>query len=245
METGATPQRRWIAEAAAGDERVEAELIARWESGEPLQYVLGRWGFRGLDLAVDPRALIPRPETEVLVEVALSLVRNPRVVVDLGTGSGAIALAIAAERPKAQVWAVDSSPDALSLARANDPEGTVTFLEGEWYDPLPSELAGAVDLIVSNPPYVTEAEFEELDPTVRDWEPKPALVSGPTGLECLEPIVEAAPGWLSPGGVIALECAPHQADDVISLCEAASLNQATAHHDLAGRLRVVTATHSG
>lgn len=238
----ATPQLTWIAEAAAGDAALEAELLARWEAGEPLQYVLGRWGFRGLDLAVDSRALIPRPETELLVEVALSLARNPRAVVDLGTGSGAIALAIATARPRAQVWAVDASADALSLARANDARARVTFLEGEWYDPLPSELAGGVDLIVSNPPYVSDAEFEALEPAVRDWEPKRALVSGPTGLECLEAVIEAAPGWLAPGGVLALECAPHQIETVISLCESASLAGTIAHNDLAGRLRVVTAS---
>jgi len=219
--------------------------LARWQAGEPLQYVLGRWGFRGLDLAVDRRALIPRPETEVLVEVALSLARNPKVVLDLGTGAGAVALAIAAERPGAQVWAVDASADALSLARANDADGRVTFLEGEWYDPLPSELTGRIDLLVSNPPYVSEPEFDGLDPTVRDWEPRSALVSGPTGLECLEVIIEAAPGWLVAGGLIALECAPHQVDAVISLCETASLSGATAHPDLAERLRVVTATRLG
>ena len=239
-----TPQLTWIAEAAAGDAKLEAELLARWEAGEPLQYVLGRWGFRGLDLEVDRRALIPRPETEVLVEVALSLARNPRVVLDLGTGSGAIALAIAAERPRAQVWAVDASPEALALSRANDPDERVTFLEGEWYDPIPSELAGSVDLIVSNPPYVSEAEFEDLEPTVREWEPKRALVSGPTGLECLETIIQGAPGWLGPGGVLALECAPHQAETVISLCVSASLSDAVARNDLAGRLRVVTAIRS-
>lgn len=244
MRAGATPQRRWISEAAGGDEKVEVELLARWEGGEPLQYVLGRWAFRGLDLAVDRRALIPRPETEVLVEVALSLVRNPRVVVDLGTGSGAIALAVATERPRAQVWAVESSPDALSLARANDEEGRVTFLEGEWFDPLPSELAGRVDLIVSNPPYVSQAELDQLDATVRDWEPHRALVSGPTGLECLEVIVDAAPGWLAPRGVIVLECAPHQVEAVVAMCERASFVDATHHADLAGRPRVVTATRS-
>ena len=239
------PQDRWLAQAADGDAAVEAELRARWEAGEPLQYVLGRWGFRSLDLAVDGRALIPRPETEVLVEVALSRCARPRRVVDLGTGTGAIALAIAAERPTTQVWAVDVSADALSLARANDADERVEFVEGEWYDALPAELMGTVDLIVSNPPYVSEPEFAQLDPVVRDWEPRSALVSGPTGLECLETVIAGAPAWLALGGVIALECAPHQIDEVVRLCAAQGLSEPISHPDLTGRARVVTAKRPG
>ena len=235
------PQHRWIAEAAAGDSAVEAAMRARWESGEPLQYVLGRWGFRALDLAVDRRALIPRPETEVLVEVALSLCPSPRRVIDLGTGSGAIALSIAAECQGAEVWAVDSSSEALDLAHSNDASGRVRFLQGDWYDALPAELTGTVDLIVSNPPYVGEAEYRELDAVVRDWEPRAALVSGPTGLECLEVIIRSAPDWLAVGGALALECAPQQIDSVLSLCAAAGLAEPAAHDDLTGRARVVTA----
>lgn len=236
---------RWIAEAAGGDAALEAQLRARWEAGEPLQYVLGRWGFRGLDVAVDRRALIPRPETEVLVEVALSRCTHPRRVVDLGTGSGAIALAIASECPDAAVWAVDSSPDALALARSNDPEGAVTFVEGDWYAGLPAHLGGTTDLIVSNPPYVSAAEYADLESVVRDWEPRAALVSGPSGLECLRPIVEGAPAWLAPAGVLAVECAPHQVDAVLELCRLAGLGEATAHPDLTGRPRVVTASRLG
>lgn len=240
-----SPQERWIADAAGGVEGREADLTARWEAGEPLQYVLGRWAFRGLDLAVDRRALIPRPETEVLVEVALSLRRAPRLVFDLGTGSGAVALAIADECRAADVWAVDASPDALELARSNDPDGTVTFVQGDWYAPLPKGLQGCVDLIVSNPPYVSEPEYGELDAVVRDWEPRSALVSGPSGLECLETVTWGAVTWLTPGGVLALECAPHQIDAVVSMCAAAGLAEATAHPDLTGRARVVTANRGG
>ncbi|MBW3537163.1 MAG: peptide chain release factor N(5)-glutamine methyltransferase [Actinobacteria bacterium] len=236
-----TPQHRWIVEASGGDLRRESELLVRWESGEPLQYVLGRWGFLGLDLAVDRRALIPRPETEILVETALAAQPHARRVLDLGTGSGAIALAVAAARPKADVWAVDSSPEALELARENDADGKVTFVHGDWYSALPEDLCGSFDLIVSNPPYVTEAEFEALDPAVREWEPRAALVSGPSGLECLEQVIAGAPTWMSDGGVLALECAPHQIDAVIGLCGAAGLVGAAAHEDLAARGRVVTA----
>ena len=236
-----SPQHRWIAEAAGGDFRRESELLVRWESGEPLQYVLGRWGFLGLDLAVDRRALIPRPETELLVEIALRAQPHARRVLDLGTGSGAIALGIAAERPDAEVWAVDSSPDALDLARENDVGGRVTFVEGDWYAALPADLSGRFDLIVSNPPYVTDVEFEALDPVVREWEPRAALVSGPSGLESLEQVIAGAPAWMSDGAVLALECAPHQVDQVIELTRAAGFSDTMAHADLAERGRVVTA----
>ena len=219
----------------------EAELTERWQAGEPLQYVLGRWAFRGLDLAVDRRALIPRPETEVLVEVALSLCRAPRLVLDLGTGSGAIALAIADECRAAEVWAVDASEEALELARSNDVDRAVKFVHGDWYGALPARLQDSFDLIVSNPPYVSEPEFVELDAVVREWEPRHALVSGSSGLECLETIAWGAGRWLTPGGVLALECAPHQIDAVVSMCAAAGLTDATSHPDLTGRARVVTA----
>ncbi|HUR48469.1 MAG TPA: peptide chain release factor N(5)-glutamine methyltransferase [Acidimicrobiales bacterium] len=236
-----SPQERWIADAAEGDPAREAELRARWEAGEPLQYVLGRWGFRSLDLAVDPRALIPRPETEVLVEVALSFCPAPRQVVDLGTGTGAIALSVASECPAAEVWAVDISPDALELARCNDVSGRVRFLHGDWYGALPTELMGDVDLIVSNPPYVSELEYAQLDAVVREWEPRSALVSGPTGLECLATVIAGASAWLAAGGVLALECAPHQTEQVARLCSAHGLVDPASHPDLTGRARVVTA----
>lgn len=236
-----TPQHRWIVEASGGDLRRESELLVRWESGEPLQYVLGKWGFLGLDLAVDRRALIPRPETEILVEVALAACPEPGRVLDLGTGSGAIALSVASAYRDAEVWAVDASPDALALARENDAAGKVQLVEGDWYSALPDDLAGSFDLIISNPPYVTEGEFAELEPAVRDWEPRAALVSGPSGLECLEQVIEGAPPWLSAGGVLALECAPHQIDAVIALCRSAGLVEAAAHEDLAARGRIVTA----
>lgn len=242
----ASPQHRWIAEAAGGDPGTEAELLARWAAGEPLQYVLGRWSFAGVDLAVDGRALIPRPETEVLLEVALELFKAPARVVDLGTGSGAIALAVAAACHGVKVWAVDVSATALDLARHNAADNPdITFLEGHWYEPLPLELRGRVDLIVSNPPYVSQAEFAVLDPQVRDWEPRQALLSGPTGLECLERVIVGATDWLRPGGHLALECAPHQADEVADLCWAHGLVVVGVHPDLTGRPRVVSASRGG
>ena len=181
-------------------------LVERCRTGEPIQYVLGTWAFRRLELAVDPRVLIPRPETEVLVEVALEELRahaepmetgSALVAVDLGTGSGAIALSIAAEFDASTpltVWATDASKDALTVARHNiehvaakhpDAAGRVRLARGDWWAALPHALVGAAAVIVSNPPYVSEAEWSGLDRRVRDHEPKGALVPGPSGLEAV------------------------------------------------------------
>ena len=216
---------RWLIEEVSGLEGAEWVLgldepatqrgvarldaaVARRAAGEPIQYVLGRWAFRSLDLLCDRRVLIPRPETEQVVDHALAeldrvlLSRHgdhEATAVDLGTGSGAIALALATERPGLEVWGVDASPDALAVARANlgglgMAGGGVRLLEGSWFDPLPEGLRGRVDLIVANPPYVRGDE--DLDPSVREWEPAAALVSGPTGLEAYEVIVAGARDWL-------------------------------------------------
>jgi release factor glutamine methyltransferase len=223
-------------------------MVERRAHGEPLQYVLGRWGFRQLDLLVDRRVLIPRPETEVVVDAVLVELRRlalPRapMVVELGTGSGAIALSIARETQRTQVWGTDSSPAALAVARANlaglgsGPATRVRLSQGRWFRALPDELRGRIDLIVSNPPYV--AEGEELPPEVADWEPDHALVAGPTGLEALAEIVEEAPRWLSRPGVLVLEVAPHQATTILDLARQAGLTEVGARPDLQGRLRVV------
>jgi len=256
---------RWIVEEAGGFEGEELEvglaepvteralvrfdtMLARRETGEPLQYVLGRWGFRSLDLAVDRRALIPRPETEVLVEVALGELdrlgageRSVRVV-DLGTGSGAVALAVAAERVRTEVWATDRSADAVALARENlaglgRAAARVRVVEGDWFAALPNELRGTVDVVVSNPPYV--ADGDDVDPVVRDWEPHDALFAGPDGLRDLRRIVAEAPAWLAPGGALVVELAPTQAAAVAGLMVAAGLVEARVVADLAGRDRVV------
>lgn len=226
-------------------------MVERRLAGEPLQYVLGSWGFRTLDLYVDGRVLIPRPETEQVVEVALAelrrLARAEPVVVDLGTGSGAIALSIAVEAKGAEVWATDRSPDALAVAQANlTGVGTlvarrVRMVEGNWFRALPSSLQGKVDLVVSNPPYVAEAEVAELPAEVADWEPRGALVSGPTGLEDVEAIVAAAPVWLAPGGVLVLELAPHQAEAAVARARAAGFASVEVHPDLTGRERALVA----
>lgn len=223
-------------------------MVARRVTGEPLQYVLGVWGFRGLDLTVDRRALIPRPETETVVDealaqLALTAPTNP-VVVDLGTGTGAIALAVATEVAGSRVWATDVSTDALALARVNlvatvGPGERVSLCAGRWYDALPGDLAGQVDLVVSNPPYV--AATDVLPEEVSGWEPSLALVSGPTGLEAVGEILAEAPRWLKPGGSLVVEIAPHQASVVVAMAAAAGLVDADVHPDLTGRLRTLVA----
>jgi release factor glutamine methyltransferase len=229
-------------------------MVERRRAGEPLQYAVGRWGFRRLDLLVDHRVLIPRPETETVVEVALeqlvTLGREPTVV-DLGTGSGAIALAIADEVADAHVWATDVSADALTVARANlaGLAGTaaprVRISEGSWFDALPNELRGHVQLIVSNPPYVSTAEVDDLPPEVARWEPRAALVSGPTGLEHIERIVAGAPAWLARPGALVVEIAPHQAPAVAALARNAGFPDVTVRPDLVGRARALVGRMQG
>jgi release factor glutamine methyltransferase len=257
---------RWIAEQASGLEPAELQavldepvrrrpvahfdaMVARRASGEPLQYVLGSWGFRTLDLMVDRRVLIPRPETEVVVGVALDELDRLRGqgvlrVVDLGTGSGAIALSVVAERDEVEVWATDQSPDALDVASANlaglgRRARRVQLAEGSWFDALPDELRGGLDLVVANPPYV--AEDEVLPPEVTEWEPRSALVSGPTGLEALLEIAAAAPAWLRRPGALVLELAPDQAARVEAEVRALGYVDVTTVADLAGRGRALRA----
>ncbi|CAN5270824.1 peptide chain release factor N(5)-glutamine methyltransferase [soil metagenome] len=228
-------------------------MVDRRRSGEPLQYVLGRWGFRTLDLLCDPRALIPRPETEQVVEVALVeldrlVAARPEghrpVVVDLGTGTGAIALSIAVERPGAEVWGTERSGEALAVARANlaglgMAGAAVRLVEGSWFDPLPSQVGGAVDLVVTNPPYI--GADEELPVSVADWEPIAALVAGAAGLEAYELVVAESARWLAPGGAFVAEVGATQAAAVLELCAGAGLVEARVHRDHAGLDRVVRA----
>jgi len=225
-----------------------SEMVERRRAGEPLQYVLGRWGFRTLELLVDRRVLIPRPETEVVVGEALTeaaRLGSPVLAVDLGTGSGAIALSLAAELAQAEVWATDVSADALAVARANlaglggYAAPRVRLVEGRWFGALPDELCGRVDLVISNPPYI--ATDEELPDEVAGWEPAGALRAGPTGLEAIEEIVVEAPRWLCRPGVLALELAPHQADRARAVARGAGFGDVDVRPDLAGRPRVLVA----
>ncbi len=202
------------------------ELIARREAGEPLQYIVGSASFYGVELACGPGVLVPRPETEILVDVALELLRDiaSPVVVDLGTGTGAIAAAIASQRPDATVYATEKSPAAFAWAQRNVP----SVLLGDLFEPLPSSLRGGVDLVVSNPPYVPEGTTLPAD--VRR-EPAEALFAGPDGCDVLRRIASEAPDWLRPGGWIVLEIGTPD--------QASVLPGARVHADLTGRLRVV------
>jgi release factor glutamine methyltransferase len=239
-----------------------ASLVERRCGGEPLQYVLGHWSFRQLDLLVDSRVLIPRPETEVVAEIAieeavrLGARRGKRtswarsdtdyVVVDLGTGSGALALSVASELPRAEVWATDVSDQALAVARANlagagKTAVRVRVAEGSWFGALPAFLRGKVRVVVSNPPYIANREMTSLPPEVAEHEPLEALVSGPTGFEAIERILTDAPEWLEPSGVVVCEIAPSQAVDAVALALECEFDEAFTRPDLAGRDRVLVA----
>jgi release factor glutamine methyltransferase len=222
-------------------------MLARRGAGEPLQYAIGGWGFRRLDLYLDRRVLIPRPETEQVVEVARDELRRLEVpapvVVDLGTGSGAIALSVAVEVRGAHVWATDVSADALAVARANlaglggRVATRVRLVEGSWFEALPEALRGQVSLLVSNPPYV--ADGEPLPAAVSDWEPARALRAGPTGLEAVGAIVADASAWLARPAVLVIEIAPHQAERAIALARAAGFDDVEVRADLNGRPRAL------
>jgi release factor glutamine methyltransferase len=211
-------------------------LVARRATGEPLQYVLGEWGFRRLTLRVDRRALIPRPETETVVERCLALLDDaeaPRVL-DVGTGSGAIALAIAAECPGARVTAIDVSEDALALARENASHTgiAVELLRHDLFTGLPGD---GWDLVVSNPPYVRDDELASLARDVVDWEPDVALVDrGQT-----EALVRDAARALRRGGALVLEAHEQGAARVAALLAAQGYADVRVTSDLAGRDRVV------
>lgn len=252
---------RWLIEEAAGD-RLEAvgderatpqgmslldAMTARRSFGEPLQYVLGHWPFRSLDLLVDRRVLIPRSETEVVAGIVIEEVnrRGPGSrVVDLGTGSGAIALSVAAECEGVEVWATDRNAEALEVARTNcvalgRRAAFVTFAEGPWFDALPVGLAGSLDVVVSNPPYVTTSD--SLPESVERWEPADALRAGADGLDDVRTIIAGALEWLSPSGVLACEIDPRQAGIAAELAMEHGFAHAEIVADLSGRDRALVA----
>ena len=235
--------------SAADRARLDAWL-ARRIAGEPVQYITGLAAFRDLDLEVTPAVLIPRPETEGLVEAVLEVLRGevsrwPRArVLDLGTGSGAIALAIAQEWPAASVFASDASPAALEVARRNARaarlESRVEFREGDWFDAVGSDER--FEIVTSNPPYIADDEAAALPRDVRDHEPAAALFSGPTGLEALREIIEQSPRHLVGGGLLALELAESRAREVAGWLEGAhDWSGVELIDDLAGQPRVLLA----
>ena len=271
---GSPSEARWLAEEVAPGRRAPGgtldesarrrleTLVARRLAGEPLQYVLGSWAFRTLDLAVDRRALIPRPETEQVVEVAraelaeVARARPDVVVVDLGTGSGAIALSIAVEeaprRPGLRLWATDRDPGALTLARANRERvgrahagvaDRVALAHGNWFGALDPDLRGRIDLVVANPPYVDASAWASLEPELHH-EPRQALVSatasdGTPGMADIEQLLVAAPGWLARPGALVLELSPEQAGPASEMARTLGYGDVRVAADLAGRPRVL------
>lgn len=224
-------------------------MVRRYLAGEPLQYVMGRWAFRHLDLMVDSRVLIPRPETELLPEIAMEFLANhkaPYVIADLGTGSGAIGLSLLDELPlgSATVWLTDASPDAIDVARANA-SGTgraaahVKLTVGQWFEAFDVTLHKSFDVIVSNPPYIAEGDTQ-VDASVNDWEPHTALFAGADGLDDLRVIIQQAPQWLRTGGLLAVEMGHTQAELVSQLFADAGFTGVRVHQDLAGHNRFVS-----
>jgi len=274
---------RWLVERVSGYDGVELvmgeheratgpailqleTMLDRRAAGEPLQYVLGRWQFLELELMVDRRVLVPRPETEVVAQLALEeatrlglrrgkgdpwVSNTEYAVADLGTGSGAIALTLAVELPDAEVWATDVSEDALAVARANlagigVAATRVRVAGGSWFAALPVELRGQLRLVVSNPPYIAEHEVVDLPPVVVEWEPRHALVSGPSGMEAVAEIVHEAFDWLhAEGGALVVEMAPHQTAEAAALAEARGYDEVSVYADLAGRERALVARRRG
>lgn len=277
---GSAAEARWLVEEVLGgrgargdvvrddDQDVLDGLLARRLSGEPLQYVLGSWAFRSLELLVDRRALIPRPETEQVVGYALDEVRRALagapsarrspLVVDLGTGSGAIALSLALEldeeAPGLEVWATDVSPEALELAGANRDRlgrthpraaSRVRFARGAWYEALEPSAHASFSLVVSNPPYVSREEWESL-PREIHHEPFAAVISedgrhGTPGFASVEAVVEGAVAWLEPEGGLVVEITPTLAEAAVALAESFGYVDVRIEHDLSGRERVLVA----
>ena len=230
----AFPERQLLAET----EKSFKEFVSRRAKGEPIAYIIGRKEFYGVELAVNPAVLIPRPETELLVELALQ--RDFSSVADLGTGSGAIALALKQQRRSSRVVAIEASAAALEVAKRNALRLglEVEFRHGRWFGPLAGER---FDLIVANPPYVAAG-----DPHLAalGFEPRQALVAGPDGLDAIREIAQSAPAHLTPGGRLLLEHGQGQDKAVRALLEAAGLEEIATWPDLAGIARVTGGRNS-
>ncbi len=221
-------------------------IMKRREEGLPLQYAIGRWNFYGRDFFVDERALIPRPETEGLAELALNRRSGVQIVLDLCTGSGILAITLALELPEAHVWATDLSEDALALAEKNcGAWGTknVTFRKGDLFEAVEDRI-GTFDLVVSNPPYVKEAEYETLEAELHR-EPPMAFLAGEDGLEFYRRIAKEGIRYVKPGGLLAMEIGAEQGADVCALLEAHGWKNVVLHRDLSNRDRIVEGVSPG
>jgi release factor glutamine methyltransferase len=221
-------------------------LIRRRGQREPLQYIIGTVDFSGVELKVDRRALIPRPETEYLVELinAEFASAGPKSVLDLGTGSGALALALATHWPEAQIWALDASADALALAEENRASlglvERVRVLQSDWFSAVPR--GEVFDLIVANPPYLTGSEVAEAAPEVREFEPGMALSTAADGLDAITAIIAGAPQYLRAGGLLAMETGIAQHPQICEMLAKAKFLNIRSRADLTGRDRFVFAT---
>ena len=231
------------------------EALEQWRnleskrlSGEPIAYLVGKRGFHDIELYVAPGVLIPRPETEILVEIALREIQTlnrPANILDLGTGSGAIALAIAHSAPQTIVTASDQSLEALAIAKMNAEQlgfsDRVQFTQGSWYKALKEAIQ--FDVILSNPPYIAAGDSHLSEGDLR-FEPASALTDGAGGLSCLETIILQVDPYLKPGGLVAVEHGFDQSDAVVNLMKAAQLQEIQFHKDLAGHCRVVSGRKS-
>lgn len=242
------------------------ELVRRRRRREPLAYVLGEWSFRRLDLCVGPGVLIPRPETEMVVEVALGELRmlqdqamlaqaersslapdrRSQRMVDLGSGSGAIALSMVDECRELTCFAVERSHGAAEVMKQNllrhpDLAVRVELRIGSWFRALPTSLLASLDLVVTNPPYVSESEWRALAPEVAAWEPRQALVPGATGLEAMEEILHEAPRWLRRPGTLVSEIASEREVQSLMIAESAGAHEVHVVPDLVGRPRILVA----
>lgn len=257
---------RWLCEHASGMDSSEFsaeqdqlvtvacakslhDMVRDRLSGVPLQYVMKRWAFRHLDIMVDERVLIPRPETEQVVQVALDIARKigsnvALRVVDLGTGSGVIGLSMAFElgADAAHVWLTDASVDALDVARANmvgigRAAANVRVAHGSWWNALPQDIAGQIDIAICNPPYIAHADGE-VAPDVHMYEPHSALYAHDNGLADLRTVIEGASTWLKKSGWLVLEIGYQQGADVLAMMSTSGFVGAEIKQDLSGKDRI-------
>lgn len=270
-DLGSEREARWLCEHASGLDASEfssgsselvsqrcgialREMVRRRLTGEPLQYVMQRWSFRHLDVMVDSRVLIPRPETELVVQVALDslgdvaqkLKRKLRIA-DLGTGSGVIGLALASELPLgcAEVWLTDVSADALDVARANLAglglvDGDVRLAQGDWFLALPKDLKQSFDLVISNPPYIAVYDAS-VESVVRDYEPHLALYAGTDGLDAHRQIISQAGEWLVSDGLLVLEIGHDQGAVIRDLLSESSFMDIQIRQDYSQHDRIALA----